>query len=204
MWEERLSEFVTFFLVVNPVGVVPVYLALVGSIKPRAQRDMAVNAVVIAFVVLVFFLFAGEFLLDQMKIPLRAFQIAGGVVLFIVALDMVRGEDHGPQPGRGGHLALAIYPLAIPKIAGPGAMLAVVLLSDNDRANIAGQLGTVGMLALVMAIQLLLLLAATPVSRLIGTSGASVIGRVMGILLAALAVSTTLTAIGDWLNLPKL
>ncbi len=83
-------------------------------------------------------------------------------------------------------------------------MLAVVLLSDNDRTNIAGQLGTVGMLALVMAIQLLLLLAATPVSRLIGPSGAGVIGRAMGILLAALAVSTTLTAIGDWLNLPKL
>jgi multiple antibiotic resistance protein len=204
MWEERLSEFVTLFLVVNPIGVIPVYLALIGNIKPKVHFEMAATAALAAFVVLVFFMFAGEFLLDQMKIPLRAFQISGGVVLFIVALEMVRGEDHSPRSPRGGHLALAIYPLAIPKIAGPGAMLAIILLSDNDRANVWGQLGTASMLALVMVIQFTLLLAASPVSRLIGASGAAVIGRVMGILLAALAVSFVLTAIGQWLNLPTL
>ncbi len=204
MWEERLSEFVTLFLVINPFGVLPVYLALMGGVKVKSYRAIAVTAVVAAFAILVFFLFAGEFVLAQMKIPLRAFQIAGGLVLFIVALEMLRGEEHVVGRKRGAPLSLAIYPLAIPKIAGPGAILAIILLSDNDRANIWGQLGTVSMLALVMAIQLLLLLAAAPLSRLLGESGAGAIGRVLGILLAALAVSTVLGAVGEWLNLPKL
>lgn len=205
MWGERLGEFVTLFLVINPFGVVPAYLAVVGGIRSPMQRRIAMNAVVIAFVVLAFFLFAGSFLLEQLHVPLRGFQIAGGIVLFIVAIEMIRGEDHAPQGKRkDSHLALAIYPLAIPKIAGPAAMLTIVLISDDDRFNVIGKLGTLGMLALVMVAQIALLLAAVPVSRLIGPSGAGVIGRVMGMLLAALAVSTTLGAIADWLNLPKL
>lgn len=205
MWAQRLGEFVTLFLVINPIAVVPVYLALVGHIKrPQAQRRIALNAVVIAFIVLAFFLFAGGFLLEQMKVPLRAFQIAGGIVLFLVALDMIHGEDH-TQKGRGdSHLALAIYPLAIPKIAGPAAMLTIILISDDDRYNVTGQLGTVAVLAAIMLIQLVLLLVAVPVSRVIGESGAGVISRVMGMLLAALAVSTVLGALADWLGLPRL
>jgi multiple antibiotic resistance protein len=103
-----------------------------------------------------------------------------------------------------GSMALAVYPLAIPKIAGPGAMLTVVLVTDDDRLNLAGQLTTVGVLALVLVVTLLILLAAVPISRLIGTAGVSVISRVMGMLLAAMAVALVLGAVGDWLNLPKL
>lgn len=101
-------------------------------------------------------------------------------------------------------MAIAVYPLAIPKIAGPGAMLTIILLSDDDRFDLVGKTTTVGMLALVLAIQFVVLLAAAPIIRVIGTTGANVIGRVMGMLLAALAVGMVLTAVGDWLNLPKL
>lgn len=205
MWSARLGEFVALFLVINPIEVVPGYLGMVGHIrKSAAKARIALQGVAIAFVILVFFQFSGKLLLEQLHVPLRAFQIAGGIMVFLVALDMVRGASHDSEDVPLGHLNLAIYPLAVPKIAGPAAMLTIIVISDDDRYNLPGQLGTVAVLAVVMAIQFALLLAAVPVSRLLGRSGAGVISRIMGMILAALAVSTTLSAIADWLNLPKL
>ena len=205
-WQRHLSEFVTFFLVINPFAVLPFFLAVTAGLPARSQRKVALNASLIAFAVLVFFVFAGAFLLEQMGVPIRAFQIAGGIVLFLLALDFIRGDTpradpHDPAQGL---MALAVYPIGIPKIAGPGAMLAAILLTDDDRFNLPGQLATIGVLALVLAITFLSLLAAGPISRLIGVAGASVIARVTGMLLAALAVSLVLSAVGEWLNLPKL
>lgn len=204
-WQQHVSEFVTFFLVMNPFSTLPVFLSLVAALEPAGQRKIALYAVLIAFGVLVFFIFAGAFVLQKMSVPIRAFQIAGGILLFLVALDMIRGDVRASGQGvEQNHFALAVYPLAIPKIAGPGAMLTAILLTDDDRFNPLGQLATVGVLAAVLLIQLMVLIAAVPISRLIGMAGASVIGRVMGMLLAALSVSMVLGAIGDWLNLPKL
>jgi multiple antibiotic resistance protein len=203
-WQQRLSEFVTLFLVINPFGALPTFMEIAETLDPRAQRKLALNATVISFVVLVFFVFAGAFLLAQMGISIRAFQISGGILLFVIALDMIRGQTLSGHGAAQGSMALAVYPLAIPKIAGPGAMLTVVLVTDDDRLNLAGQLTTVGVLALVLVVTLLILLAAVPISRLIGTAGVSVISRVMGMLLAAMAVALVLGAVGDWLNLPKL
>lgn len=205
MWNDRLGEFVTLFLVINPIEVMASYVAAIGRIKTSAVKmQIALYAVVIAFLVLVFFLFAGKVLLEQLHVPLRAFQIAGGIVLFMVAIEMVRGEDHAPPAKAGGPLALAVYPLAIPKIAGPAAMLTIILISDDDRYNLPGQLGTVAALAAVLSITFLFLATAVPLSRILGKSGTGVISRVMGMLLAALAVSTTLGALAEWLNLPQL
>jgi multiple antibiotic resistance protein len=204
-WQKHLSEFVTLFLVINPFGVLPSFLVLAAGRETASQRRLALNAVLIAFVVLVFFLFAGDFVLEQIGVPTRAFQIAGGIVLFLVALEMIRGDGHAAPDGEAhGELAVAIYPLAIPKIAGPGAMLAIILLSDDDRYNLTGRLATVGVLALVLLIAFVILLASGPITRLIGTTGAGVIGRIMGMLLAALAVSMVLGAVAEWLNLPAL
>lgn len=204
-WQRHLSEFVTLFFVVNPFGVLPVFISLVSKLEPSVQRKVATRACIVAFAVLAFFVFAGTFLLAQIGVPIRAFQIAGGMVLFLIALEMIRGDSHdSPDAQDTTGMALAVYPLAIPKIAGPGTMLTIILLSDDDRFDSLGKLATVGMLALVLAIQFVVLLAAGPIIRVIGTTGANVIGRVMGMLLAALAVGMVLTAVGDWLNLPKL
>jgi multiple antibiotic resistance protein len=204
-WQQKLSEFVTLFLVINPFGVLPVFLAVTGTHTASAQRKLALQAVVISFVVLVFFVVAGAFLLEQMGISIRAFQISGGILLFLVSLDMVRSRSLTDEPDTAqSDAALAVYPLAIPKIAGPGSMLTVVLLTDDDRFNPLGQLMTVGLLALVLVVTLLILLASGPISRLIGAAGVSVVSRVMGMLLAAMAVGMVLSAVGDWLGLPKL
>jgi len=203
-WQEHVSEFVTLFLVVDPIGVLPSFLALAGPLDHTTRRQIAVRAVVVAFAVLIFFILAGNFVLRELGVAIRAFQIAGGIVLFLVALEMVRGHEQAAAGPASDKLAVAIYPLAIPKIAGPGAMLAVILLTDDDRFNLPGQVATMGVLAVVMGITLGVLLAAGPILRVIGPAVANVVGRVMGMLLAALAVSIVLSALGDWLGLPKL
>ena len=206
MWQERLNEFVTLFLVVSPFTGMALFLAITGKLDPSARRKVAFVAVAVSFALLIFFIFAGSFLLKRLGIAITAFQISGGILLFLLGLSMVHGDGHAPS-GRNDDddpLALAIYPLAIPAIAGPGSMLTVVVLTDDDRFNIAGQLSTVGVVAAVMLIQLAMLLAANPISRVIGAGGAAIIGRVMGVLLAALAVNIVLTALVTWLGLPKL
>jgi multiple antibiotic resistance protein len=205
MWEERLSEFVTLFLVINPFEVLPSFLAVVGTLPTRTQRKIALEAAIVAFVVLAFFIFAGGFLLQQMHVPIRAFQISGGIVLFLVALDMVRGHHVTPDAEFDRKTTrLAIYPLAIPKIAGPAAILAVILVTDDDRYNLLERGATMLVLAAVMITVFVMLLAAGPISRRIGATGAGVIGRIMGMLLASMAVSLVLSAVVEWLGLPKL
>jgi multiple antibiotic resistance protein len=206
MWQERLGEFVTLFVVINPFGVLSAFLATTGVLPGATQRRIALTAVLVSFVALLLFIVAGGFLLEQLGISTRAFQIAGGIVLFVVALEMVRGESHevAHGPGTGNAHRLAIYPIAIPKIAGPEAMLAIVLLVDDDRYDILQRSLTAASLAAVLAVTLVILLAAGPISRVLGDTGTSVIGRLMGIILAALAVNTILTALGSWIGLPKL
>jgi multiple antibiotic resistance protein len=204
-WERHFSEFVTLFLVINPFGVLPTFLVVANGLDARAQRRLAAYSVLIAFLVLLFFMIAGDFLLYHMGVPTRAFQISGGIVLFLIALEMIRGDAHAVEYATAeGQLALAIYPLAVPKIASPGAMLAAIFLTDGDRFNFIGMTTTIGVLALVLAIQFVVLLASGPILRLIGTTGASVIGRILGTMLAAFAVSMVLGAVAEWLNLPAL
>lgn len=204
-WQTHLSEFVTLLLVINPLGSLPVFLALTEPYDARQQRNVALMAVLAAFALLLFFVIGGSFLLKHLGIAIRAFQIAGGIVLFLVALDMVHGRVGGNSNAMQAlHQAVAVYPLAFPMIAGPGSLMTVVLLTDDDRFNFPGQLATIGVIAMVLVIQFLVLLAASPVARILGAAGVSVIGRIMGMLLAALAVSVVLTAVGDWLGLPKL
>jgi multiple antibiotic resistance protein len=203
-WQDHFSEFVTLFLVVNPFEVLPSFLALAGRFDSRLQRTLAFKAVLAAFAFLVFFVLAGEFVLRHLGVSVRAFQVAGGLVIFLVALEMIRGHTVDVGAAEAEHHALAIYPLGFPKIANPGALIAVILLTDDDRYNLVGQFATIGVVAVVLLIQFLLLLAAAPLSRLLGPSGSAVVGRIMGMLLAALAVSWVLTALQEWLMLPEL
>jgi multiple antibiotic resistance protein len=206
MWQERLNEFVTLFIVVNPIAALPVFLAVAGGFDAATQRRVALVAVLTSFAVLVLFIIGGGFLLEKMGISLRSFQIAGGIILFLVALDMVRGASYTPAAGTSEDHAtsVAIYPVAVPKIAGPGTMLTVVLLTDDHRFDIVQLSQTTAVLAVVLAITLVVLWLAGPISRLIGNAGTNIVGRVMGMILVALAVHTVLSAFGGWLNLPRL
>ncbi len=208
MSQKVISDFVTLFVVLDPIGTLAIFLAISPRMDPRERRITAMLGVVYSFGVLLFFIVAGELLLVQMGIPLRAFQIAGGILVFLYGIDMSLGTA-APGEGfanvtAGGIRALAVYPLAIPAIAGPGAMLTVVLLTDNRAFGLWEQAMTTAVLAVVLAIFLVILLAANPIMRIIGIGGANVLRRVMGILLSAIAANMVLGAIQAWLNLPKL
>ena len=153
--------------------------------------------------ILVFFVVAGEVILTAIDIPLSAFQIAGGIVLFLIALSMIFGESKPEQEVKLAESGndTAIYPRSVPSIASPGAMLAAVLLTENNRFNILEQLQTTAIMLLVLLVTLALMLAASRVHRLIGDSGASIISRVMGLILASVAVASVLAGIKEYFSL---
>ena len=134
--------------------------------------------------------------------PLAAFQVAGGIVLFLFALSMIFGESKPEEEVRMAKSSdTAIFPLAVPSIAGPGAMLAAVLETENDRYNLIEQAETTAIMLLILLIVLGLMLAASWVHRLIGDSGASIVSRVMGLILASIAVTSVLEGIKQYFGL---
>jgi multiple antibiotic resistance protein len=203
---ERIQEFVTLWVVIDPLGTLPVFLAVTATLDGANRRKAALVSVAISFGVLVFFAMAGHWLLRAMDVSIESFQIAGGIVLFLFALTMIHGTSHGDAnaPAETNPVEIAIYPLAIPSIASPGAMLAAVVLTDNARQNLTDLSLTIVIFILVLLVTLAIMLAASSLSRLIGRGGASVISRVMGMILAALAVDLVLSAAGRWLNLPPI
>ncbi|TKW67669.1 MAG: MarC family protein [Paracoccus denitrificans] len=188
-------EFITLFVVIDPIGSVPVFLFATKYVPRALHRRFAIRAISVATAVLIGFLFFGQFVLEAMGLRLGSFQIAGGIVLFIFAMTMIFG-DSKPQreieEAERDHLEGAVFPLAIPSIASPGAMLGVVVLTDNHQNSMADQVVTAGALLVVLAITLGLLLVATRVYKYIGNTGANIISRVMGMLLAAVAVDAIL------------
>ncbi|VEI76969.1 membrane protein, MarC family [Mannheimia haemolytica] len=200
MFDSLAVQFVVLWAVIDPIGSVPVYLAKTIGLPIEARRKIALNAVLIAAGILIFFLIGGQVLLESMQIPLPAFQAAGGLVLLLFALTMIFGESKPEQEMRiSSNLSeLAVYPLAVPSIASPGAMMAIVLLTDNHRFHIGDQIITAGIMLLVLFITYLLLLAANRIQHLIGNAGAAIISRVMGLILAAIAVNNLLIGVRDF------
>lgn len=192
-----VATFIVFFAVIDPIGTVPVFIAVTSHFDNNARNRIALIAILIAALVLLFFVVAGELILIAMSIPLPAFQVAGGIVLFLFALTMIFGESKPDEEVKlvQDHHETAVFPLAVPSIASPGAMLAAVLLTENNRFSIWEQVQTVSMMLAVLVVAYILMLLASPVMRLIGSSGASVISRVMGLILASVATSNTLSGI---------
>nr|WP_306264755.1 MarC family protein [Pararhizobium sp. IMCC3301] len=194
-WTSLIREFVTLLVVIDPVGTIPVFLFAVQNVPARLHRRLALRAVGIATLVLLAFLVGGQFLLETLGLRLGSFQIAGGVVLFLFAMTMIFGESKPAreiEEAERDHLAGAVFPLAMPSIASPGAMLAIVVLTDNHTESLADQTVTAGLLIIVLLLTLVLLLAASVVHKVIGNTGASIISRVMGIVLATIAVDAIL------------
>ena len=200
MVQDIFEQFVTLWVVIDPIGTIPVFVAVTAGIEASKRSRVAIHAALVAAGVLIFFLVAGQFLIDALRISLPAFQIAGGLILFLFALMMIFGDskpqaeakdlENGPQQG-----SPAVFPLAVPSLASPGAMLAVVLLTDNNRFSITEQAVTAGLMLSVIAIAFLLMLAAGPILKVIRVSGAAVVSRVMGMILAAVAVVNVIVAI---------
>ncbi len=195
MIDTIIYQFVTLFVMIDPIGVAALFMGIAAHIAPAERRAMAVRGVIIATVVLVGFAIIGDLLLRGLGISLGAFQIAGGVLFFMISIDMVFARHTGlrsitqSEDEEAVHKAdISVFPFAIPLIAGPGAMTTVVLLMRQAEGAIALQASVVGVLFAVLALTLLATLISGRVMKILGQTGVNVISRVLGLILAALAV----------------
>lgn len=200
MFDSLVVQFVVLWAVIDPIGSIPVYLAKTTGLSLEERKKVARTAVLVSAGILIFFLVGGQILLDAMQIPLSAFQIAGGLVLLLFALTMIFGESKPEQEMkmRTNIHELAVYPLAVPSIASPGAMMAIVLLTDNHRYSFVAQAMTGGIMLAVLLITYFLLLLANRIQPYLGNAGAAIISRVMGLILASVAVNNLLIGIRDF------
>jgi len=198
IWADLYREFITLFVVIDPIGSIPVFLYAAKSVKPELRVKFALRAVLIAGGVLFGFLIVGQLLLEALGLRLGSFQVAGGIILFLFALDMIFGQSKPAseiEMAKHDDLSGAVFPLAMPSIASPGAILAIVILTDNHRNSIAEQAVTGGILLSILALTFVLLLAATRIQRIIGDTGASVISRIMGLVLATVAIDAIINGL---------
>ncbi|MEE4152981.1 MAG: MarC family protein [Erythrobacter sp.] len=188
-----VSAFITLFVVIDPPGCAPIYAGLTKEATSAQARTMALRAVAIAGVILLIFAFFGEALLGALHIDLDSFRIAGGLMLFFIAFDMVFEKRTQRREERAEKLAasppvedVSVFPMAMPMLAGPGAIAAVMLLM-NEAQGVPEQVQVFAALGLVLAITGAALIAAGPLIRLLGDKVEAVITRLLGVLLAALA-----------------
>ncbi len=193
-WNELFFDFVTLWVTIDPLGTVPLYLSVTKHMPAGERKKAAVRATVISFFLLAAFLYFGEIILRVMRIDLLSFQIAGGIILFLFALSMIFAkESPNEAPPDKGH-DVAVFPLAMPSIATPGALLSVVVLTNNNSHSLMEQTLTCGVMALVLVLTLILMLMADRILALIGRSGANILCRVMGLILSAVAVQMVYSA----------
>ena len=196
-----ISSLITFFVVIDPPGCAPIYAGLTSGASAAHRRAMAVRAVLVAAAILIVFALFGEDLLRGLGISLASFRIAGGIMLFLIALEMVfekrtqRREDRAAKVAETPEVEdVSIFPMAMPMIAGPGSIASVMLLmSRND--GIERSAVVLAALATILLLTLLALLAAGPIMRVLGVKIEAVITRLLGVLLAALAVQFVIDGI---------
>ncbi|MEP5937923.1 MAG: MarC family protein [Erythrobacter sp.] len=192
MTELFLSAFITLFVVIDPPGCAPIYAGLTKGATQQQRTAMALRASVIASTILLFFALLGEELLDALHIHLDSFRIAGGLMLFFIAFEMVfekrqqRREERADKVTAERVEDVSVFPMAMPMLAGPGAIAAVMLLM-NEADTTSETLVVLAALGSVLLITAIALIAAGPLIKLLGDRVEAVITRLLGVLLAALA-----------------
>ena len=198
MIELYISSLITFFVVIDPPGCAPIYAGLSASASAEQKRAMAIRAVGVSALILFVFALFGEALLKGLGISLASFRIAGGIMLFLIALEMVFEKRTERREDRAAKVAsdpaaedVSIFPMAMPMIAGPGSIASVMLLMSRN-SGIERSLVVLGAMVTILLLTLVALLAAGPIMRILGAKIEAVITRLLGVLLAALAVQFVL------------
>lgn len=209
MFEQPLKFFVVFFVVVEPISLIPLFTGLTSGATSEYKRRMALKSVLVAAAILVLFALGGAGFLDLMGISLQAFRIFGGMLLFLLSLEMVFARESGTRTSTSEaaeskrRADVSVFPLAFPFIAGPGALATILLwfgplhLSAQPALFGAYLVGVV----LVLALALVCMLLAEPLMRVLGVTGANVASRLLGVVLGALAVQFVLDGLRQAFNL---
>jgi multiple antibiotic resistance protein len=196
-----ISAFVTFFVVIDPPGCAPIFASLTSGAPPAHRRTMAVRSILVATAILLAFGIFGEAFLGALGISLDAFRVAGGIMLFLIALEMVfekrteRRENRAEEvKASAEHDDISIFPMAIPMIAGPGSIASVMLLVSRS-TGMEQSLAVLGALAANLALTFFSLLLAAPLMKFIGVKLEAMITRILGVVLAALAAQFVIDGI---------
>ncbi|OUS08324.1 MarC family transcriptional regulator [Rhodobacterales bacterium 52_120_T64] len=199
--ELATTAFVTLFVIIDPIGLTPLFVSLTSGMTTRQRRGVAVRALVTAASILAVFGIGGEFVLAKIGIGMPAFRVSGGILLFLTAIDMLferrtprrektAEDDEGPDP--------AIFPLAMPLLAGPGAMTTMILLVGQNSGDLTSQLTVYGVMLAVLSIAFLLFMTSGMMERALGNTGINLVTRLMGMFLAALSVQFVLDGLREY------
>lgn len=196
-----ITAFVTMFVVIDPVGLAPLFVAMTQGKSASARQKIAARSCLIGMGILILFGLLGEAVLEFIGISMPAFRISGGILLFITALDMLferrtqRREDTADDDENADDPS--VFPLAIPLIAGPGAIASVILLT-GQKPGAEGLILVLGVTAAVVALVMLLFLASGMLEKALGKTGITVVTRLLGMLLAALSIQFVLDGLRDF------
>lgn len=203
MTEKFIRDALILWTTIDPIGTLAIFTAITSKLDASQRKKTAWKAILYSTAILLGAIVLGQVLLSSMGIRLLSLQVAGGIILFLFGLQMVFGSgvisnQTTEEPGHD----IAVFPLAVPSIATPGAILAVILLTDNHVYSIPTQATTAAILLGILAITLVCMLAATPILKVIGMNGASILVRVMGMILAALSTEFVMEAlhIPQWMG----
>jgi multiple antibiotic resistance protein len=209
MLETLQAAFTTLLVTIDPPGVAPVFLALTAGMKPEARRETALRATVVAFGVLALFAIAGRPVLGLLGISMAAFRIAGGLLLFYIAVEMIFGREERNKRDFANEAVLrdhirniAAFPLAIPLLAGPGSITATILLAERARGDGLLMLALAGVIASIMALTFAAFVFAARIERLLGATGQIVLSRMLGVVLAALAAQFVMDGVLSFVATP--
>jgi multiple antibiotic resistance protein len=208
MLETALTAFTTFFAVIGPIDTAVLLASMTPNMTGAERRAIAVKAVFVATMIILAFALIGEPILTQLGVSLAALKTAGGIILFVIALEMTLSKH--PQPAlltvkesqeaeskAEAHAEIAVFPFATPLLAGPGAMTSAIVLAANTRGNVELFGAVIAAILAVMAVTLVLFLLAQEVHQLLGVTARKVIVRVFGVLLAALAVQMIFNGLAE-------
>ncbi len=198
-----ITSFVTLFVIIDPIGLAPIFIALTQDLSAKRRRQIAVRSILVGSGILALFAVLGEAVLEFVGISMPAFRVAGGILLFLTALDMLferrtKRRENTSQPDEEEDFDdPSVFPLAIPLIAGPGSIATVILLT-GQQPGLLGFASIMGVLASVLLILFVFLLSAGVLGRALGKTGITVVTRLLGMLLAALAVQFVLDGLRDF------
>lgn len=193
-----VENFLTFFTTIDPIGTLTIFIGVTAAAKPQDRNRIAIRAIVYSAAILLAFVVLGQLFLNSIGIRLAAFELAGGIIFFLFGLQMVFGTgvavtESKEDAGRD----VAVFPIAVPSIASPGSILAAVVLTDNRNFSFYDQLLTTAIMLSVLGLTLVLLFQANRIYEWLGQAGSTLVVRIMGMVLAAIAVEMMLEALPE-------
>ncbi|WP_075889136.1 MULTISPECIES: MarC family protein [Actinomyces] len=194
------TTFTTLFVIMDPPGTIPVFLALTGKYSRADQRRAAVQATITSFGVIVLFAVLGQYILTFLQISMESLQLSGGVLLFLVAMELLMGHDSGEPDTGDKNVNVALVPLGTPLLAGPGAIVAVMISVNQGGNTVAGWVAVVASVVLMHLVIWVTMRFSVELSRFLGQGGVMILTKISGLLLAAIATQMIMNAVFSFIH----